>query len=137
MSKHDLRNYYQWFLEVMPDRILGISDAIQQAPGFEEWRPDNTPSSLGPLGEWFAGQVETRPRTPEELQHLSSQNSYPVGVSNKELTNRTFSLAIDIGMYLARVFQQNHPLLRWEHWLKGKKDIDYGQPVLIGFGRVP
>ena len=33
--------------------------------------------------------------------------------------------------------QRNFPSLRWDQILKGKRDINYGQPVLVGFGIVP
>ena len=40
-------------------------------------------------------------------------------------------------MYLSQVLLKNHPSIRWEQRLKPKSFIDYGQPVLIGFGAVP
>ena len=58
-------------------------------------------------------------------------------VPNEELTERTFSLAMDIGMYLGRVLLANFPSLRWEQFLGSKKFADYGQPIITGFGPVP
>ena len=60
-------------------------------------------------------------------------------ISDSELTNRTFSLAMDIAMYLGQVFLKNHPSLKWDQPFGGKRNIDYGQPVLAGFwdGKVP
>jgi hypothetical protein len=55
----------------------------------------------------------------------------------EELTNRTYSLAMDVGMYFSQVLIKNHPSLRWELPTHNKKFADYGQPVLVGFGRVP
>ena len=40
-------------------------------------------------------------------------------------------------MYLSQVFLRNHPSLRWEQPLGTKRYVDYGQPVLTGFGTEP
>ena len=58
-------------------------------------------------------------------------------VPNEELTNRTFSLAMDIGMFLSQVFLENYPFLKWEQPLGNKNFIDYGQPVLVKFSSAP
>ena len=91
---------------------------------------------MNTLGLWFAGQVETRTRTQVEIQKIRAQQQFPTDVPNDELTNRTFSLAMDIGMYLGQVLLKNHPALRWEQPLGSKQFVDYGQPSLSGFGRV-
>ncbi len=89
------------------------------------------------LGDWFATQIETRPRTPEEIDTFNAQTPYPIERSDRELTNRTFSLAMDIGMYLSQVFPRNLPSLKWDQPFGSKLFIDYGQPVLAGFGLGP
>jgi len=60
-----------------------------------------------------------------------------IDIPRDELSNRTFSLAIDVGMYLSEVLIKNHPSLRWGQEFGSKLSVDYGQPVLIGFGAVP
>jgi hypothetical protein len=79
------------------------------------------------LGEWFARQVSTRPRTTEEMLELASKVPARIAVSSPELTNRTYSLAMDIGMYLGEVMLNTIAGLRWEQVLKSKRDADYGQ----------
>jgi hypothetical protein len=137
MPKDELRAYYRWFLDQIQERIPELEKAVSETSEYERWRADVTPSSLDDLGEWFAGQVETRPRTPEELAELKRESPYPIDLEPDELTNRTFSLAMDIGMYLSQVLMKNLPVLRWEHPLGSPKFVDYGQPVLRGSGRVP
>jgi len=136
MPKEELRSYYRWFLDQIPERIPELEKAVSETPRYERWRADATPSSLGDLGEWFVGQVETRPRTEEELAEMKRDSPYPIDVEPDELTNRTFSLAMDIGMYLSQVLMKNIPALRWDHPLGSPKFVDYGQPVLRGSGRV-
>ena len=137
MPKDELKRYLEWFMEVLPERVKGVVEAVRETPGFETWQADYTPASLDTLGQWFAGQVETRIRTQEELQKIQSQQQFSMDVPNEELTNRTFSLAMDIGMYLSQVLLENYPFLKWEQPLGNKKFIDYGQPVLVKFSSAP
>ena len=137
MSKKELREYFSWFFEVLPQRMELLAVAVRATPVYDVWEPSLTPASLDMLGDWFAGQVETRPRAPEKLREISSLSPYPKEIPNNELTDRTFSIAMDVGMYLSKVLLENHPSLRWEQPLSNKHFIDYGQPVLVGFGVAP
>jgi hypothetical protein len=137
MSKDELRAYYRWFLEQIPERIPELEKAMRETPGYGRWRADATPASLDDFGKWFVSQVETRPRTADEEAELERESPYPIDIEPNELTNRTFSLGMDIAMYLSQVLLQNVSGLRWEHPLGSPKFVDYGQPVLRGSGRVP
>jgi hypothetical protein len=138
MEKKELRDYYDSFLRSIPERIMELYSAIRDSPGCEDWKPDYSPSSLGPLGDWFASQVKTRPRTEEEIKKIQSGSPYPIEVPLFALNDRTLSLAFDVGMYLSEVLLHNHSSIRWNVPLGSKRDIDYGQPVLVGFvGSVP
>jgi hypothetical protein len=136
MPKKELLRYYQWFMDVLPQRVSELAKVVKETPGFENWQPDYTPASLDTLGEWFARQVETRNRTQEELQAIKERLVFPMQVPTDELTDRTFSLAMDIGMYFSQVLLRNYPSLKWEQPLDDKRFADYGQPLLAGFGPV-
>lgn len=137
MSKKELKGYFAWFQNILPQRLDELTHEVQQTPGFEEWQADYTPESLDRLGHWFALQVETRPRTKEEIQEIEGRSAYPIDVPNEELTNQAFSLAMDTSMYLSLVFLKKYPSLRWDQVFGNKKNVDYGQPVLVGFGAMP
>ena len=124
-------------MDVLPQRVNELAEAVKLTPGFEAWQPDCTPASLDALGQSFAGQRETCKRTDEELQATKDRLVFPMGIASEELTKRTFSLAMDLGMYLSQVFLNRHPSLKWEQPLENKSFIDYGPPVLVGFGSVP
>ncbi|MBI1927843.1 hypothetical protein HYR99_26840 [Candidatus Poribacteria bacterium] len=137
-SKTELKAYYNWYLSLIPERIKILRDAVQTTPGYEKWEADFSPASLDPLGKWFSEQIKTRKRTRQEKEEIYSNSPAwfrDVEISDFELANQTFSLAIDMGMYLSQVFLKNMPGLQWLHFVKGRKDdINYGQPVLEGFG---
>lgn len=137
MSKKELREYFEWFLKIVPERIRELSEYVRQTPGYEDWSPDYSRESLNSLGNWFQAHVETRPRTPDEIEELTSQTKWRFPVGDRELSNATFSLSMDIGMYLTQVFLGNHLHLKWEQPMRAKRFIDYGQPVLVGFGPAP
>lgn len=137
MPKKELKGYYDWFQQVMPQRLDELARAVKSTPDFATWQPDLSPASLDLLGDWFAYQVETRPRTQREMIEIESHSAYPISAPEEELTNKTFSLAMDVGMYLSQVFLKGHPSLRWDQPFGDKKFVDYGQPVLAGFGAAP
>jgi len=134
MSKKDLVTYRDWFHAVMPERLQELTRAVNSTPEFEGWRADYTPASLDLLGEWFRRQVETRPRSAAELEKIRASLTFPIDIPNEELTERSFSLAADVGMYFGQVIIQNLPGTGWDQALKNRKMVDYGQPVIVGFG---
>lgn len=136
MSKKELKEYNEWFHKVMPERIQILTSAIKSTLGYENWEPDRSPRSLEALGEWFLAQVETRPRTQDEIDTIQNRSKFPINIPGEDLTNKTFSLSMDIGMYVSQVFLKNHPALEWFQPFGNKKYVDYGQPVLSGFGKM-
>jgi hypothetical protein len=137
MPKAELRAYFDWFMRVMPDRVGDLERYVRETPALAGWVADFSPTSLETLGSWFASQVETRKRTPDEHAEIRERLVFPVDVSGVELTNKTFSLTFDVGFYFALVILKQFPHTRWDHPLKNPKYIDYGEPVLVGSGKVP
>jgi len=133
MGKKDLRPYFQWFLCKIPDGISELVGEVRRVHIYEDWQPDCTPDSLDLLGEWFSQIVETRQRTYLELEELRYNSPFPVDISTEELTDRTFSLSVDMAMYVSQVFIRSFPSLRWDQPFGSKRFISYGQPVLIPF----
>ncbi|HET7505671.1 MAG TPA: hypothetical protein VFK02_31845 [Kofleriaceae bacterium] len=136
MSKKDLVAYAAWFHDAMPGRIAELANAVRASPGHEDWQASASPESLDELGRWFEGQVETRRRSAEELAEIRSKLAFPIDIPEEELTDRTFSLAFDLGMYFAQVVLSHLPGTRWDQPFGSKKLADYGQPVILGFGPV-
>lgn len=137
MAKKDLIAYAAWFHDSVPGRIAELTSAVTGTSGYERWEPNMTPESLQDLGRWFESQVQTRKKGDEEIEKTRAKLTFPIDIPDEELTNRTFSLAMDIGMYFAQVVLRNVPGTRWDQLLGSKKGADDGQPVIIGFGTVP
>jgi hypothetical protein len=137
MSRSELLAYRDWFHSVSRDRIAQLAAAMNASEGFECWTADFTPKSLAPLSQWFRTQAATRERTPDEIAEIRGGLAFPIEISTQELTNRTYSLAMDIAFYFAEVILTNIPGTRWDQPLRGKTLADYGQPVLVGLRPVP
>ena len=71
------------------------------------------------------------------MGEIKGRLTFEIDVPNVELTNKTFSLAMDIGMYFGQVILKSLPGTRWGQPLRNPNSADYGQPVIMGFGRVP
>jgi hypothetical protein len=132
MPRKELREFFRWYMDQIPRRIDELTRVVKGSPGFDGWEPDLTPDSLDSLGVWFASHVETRERTPEEMRKIRESLTFPIKIGNWELTNRTFSLAIDIGMYFSQVLIKAKPSFQWQQPLGGKRFVYYGWPVLKG-----
>jgi hypothetical protein len=134
-SKQDLLAYGEWFHGIMPERIAELTGAVQGTGGFEMWAADLTPGSLGPLGGWFQRQVETREKTQAELDEIHASVTFPMDIPGWELSDKTFSLAMDIGMYFGQVVVSNVSGTKWDQVMQDPRFIDYGKPVVVGRGR--
>jgi hypothetical protein len=137
MSKQELADYARWFQSSIPERLSQLEAAVRATLGYEHWAATCERDSLAALGEWFAAEVMVRPRKREEVAELQRRSGMLASPPVVDLTNRSFSLAMDVGMYLARTLERTHPHLQWKQFLDNKKFADYGQPVLMGFGPVP
>ena len=133
-----IRDYGAWFRRLLPDRVAELTSEVRQTADLAKWEADHTPDSLRALEVWFATRVETRPRSADELDAIRRRLALPIELPKETLTDRTRSLATDLGMYFGEVVLKNVPGTRWEQVTKGsRRFIDYGQPVVVGTGKVP
>lgn len=137
MEKKELKKYAAWFHDILPERIVELTKVVHNRRGFGEWAADMSVDSLDPLGRWFESHVEVRTQTRQEKKEIEARLVFPVDIPDSELTNRTLSLAMDIGMYFSQVVLKNLPGTEWDQPLRNARFADYGQPVLVGFGSVP
>lgn len=134
LSNQDLKRYYDWFLCALSERLAILESSVRETPGCEAWVADFNPDSLVNLAEWFASRVAVRGRTEGELKSIEARLMFPTEVPQEELTDETFSIAMDVGMYFGSVLLKKHPSLRWDQKTDSKRFADYGQPVIVGFG---
>jgi hypothetical protein len=132
LSRKELRDYYEWYLRQIATRISVLNDIVNTGE-LPHWAADHTPCSLLALGDWLQSNLALRPQEGEQetvrlFQGLAGAN---------EQTDTSLSLCVDTGMYLSSVLTKNCSSLKWHQPLSSKMDVDYGQPVLRGFGVAP
>lgn len=136
MPQHELKCYFRWFQDALPKREHELVLLVRQTPGFEEWQADFTPKSLDMLGVWFAEVVRTRERSPDEIAAIADALKFPVDIAVTQLTDQTYSIAMDVGMYFGRVLLRQHAHLRWDQPRDNKRFVDYGHVVISGQSKV-
>ena len=136
-TRQEIRSYKDWFISAIPERLAHLEANVKSTPGYLGWKADVTPESLRSLDRWFASQVQTQKTTRAELEALKAQLTFPVDLPDARLTERTVSVAIDIGMYLGEVVLAHVAGTKWEQVLKDKRNADYGQLVVTGLGKMP
>ncbi|HTX49572.1 MAG TPA: hypothetical protein VME40_09305 [Caulobacteraceae bacterium] len=132
MSALELTRYRTWFLEVKPERIRELNNEICKEV---KWESNYSRDSIEQLGVWISHHVETRPREVEDITLIKGRTAFNFDASANELTNRTFSIAVDAGMYFGEALIRQHHRLKWEQSLKSKRFADFGQMVLVGFSQ--
>jgi hypothetical protein len=133
VPKKELREFFRRFQSGLVTRTQILAGLVNADERFTFWTPDLTAASLEPLGAWFMSNVQSRPCTEAEKFDMAAKVPYAIDVPTSTLTDQTYSVAADVGIYFARILMRLHPHLQWQLPLGSKKFVDYGQPVLEGF----
>ncbi len=132
MSEARLGHFREWFLKVIPERLEQLTAVVHQLPSHAAWAADESPDSLDMLGDWFAAHIEMRARTKAEIDKLTNNGRLTIEGVEADLSNVTFSLATDVGMYLGRAILNNVPGTAWDQ--ETRKNVNYGQMIIRGLG---
>ena len=139
LSKDGANQFFNWYLQQIPIRITQLFEFIIKTTGYDKWIPDNSSDLLIPLGQWFSQKISTRDRTPFEIDEIYSKLGKFQGlipIPKSVLSQESYSLAIDLGMYLSQILINNVPGLHWELVTKPKNDAFYNHPVLKLTGKM-
>ena len=100
---------------------------------------DYDPDSLIPLGHWFSKHVHTLEKTSLEIRReIERLDPRFRAHSNKVISDwkwsaETISLCFDIGIYLAKIFQQRFENVKWTYITEPSDYVYRNMPVLEGF----
>ena len=135
-TKEELKLYAKWFEENKESRLQELIKAVKTTKGYENWEADYSPESLKMLGKWFEENVETEKLSEEEYKEKRAAVPDYIEIQDWDITIKTRSLAVDIGIYFGEVFIKNHKGLKWEQYLtRSKYHMDKGHMVIKGFGK--
>jgi hypothetical protein len=126
----ELRTYAEWFIGAIPGRLTQLASAVNSSNGDLTWQADRSETSLDELGRWLCRHVETRVKTSAEREHAQALLSRFGEPSATELTDRTVSLSLDVGMYFGEVLLAQRPGLVWTQEVTSRRSVDYGHMVI-------
>lgn len=129
LTEREAADYYEWFIQNIPERIEYLSDRCTSDLSIRSNRMDLSPESLLLLWKWFRRKAET--------ETIVRKIETPAGGQTKrkerQLTLQTKYILRDIGMYLGETFVENHEGIHWTYYTEPKGDFFVNHPVLMGF----
>lgn len=135
-DKRTVKQFAQWFQENKEDRLRMLIGCVRSDPKYADWNPDYSRESLRTLARWLYDNVEPEKFTDEEYAIMQSRmydsGGRCLGVASEyNVTIRTKSIIVDVGIYLGEVMIHEHDWLFWEQELGGgRKSVDYGYMVI-------
>lgn len=125
-NKYETDNYFNWFIEKIPERLDYLKFKCSTDLGIQEDLIDLSPESLIVIWDWFLKIVEIE----------DNQNYNPgifVSISNKQLTLESEYIIRDIAMYVGETFIRNVNGIKWSYNKPPKMDVNDNMPLLAGF----
>lgn len=130
-SKKELKLYKDWFLGNKEKRISELSQAVNSTKGFENWSSDFTSDSLKELGIWLKQNVEIEKIPEIEYKKKRLETPDYIELNDWDLTIKTRSLLVDVGIYIGEVFIHTYPQLQWEQCISTRKnDVNQGHMII-------
>lgn len=117
LSSIEAKNYFDWYISKIPERISYLSGEISKAMKKDLDLIDFSPDSLEIIWRWFLGEAHTETSASNVLQ-LDMQTEYIIR---------------DIGMYVGELFNSRYTGINWSYYETPKTDFFVNRPVLIGF----
>lgn len=134
LSKPQARAFFAKVMESIPERMRQLEELIHERRPKLKWRPDFTEKAFGVVVDVLTECVETRSRTPTEVEkHRAAQpdifKTIGSGIRDWEGTDRSYSIAFDVGIYWALDLQSKEPRMQWK-LCGGKSTYLRNQPIL-------
>lgn len=114
LPRRDARRAYAHLMAAKAERVEQLRRLVESS-GI---RLGTTDADLQALNDWFRGTVELSTTDPNRLSNLS------------------YAVVHDVALFLGDVAIERSPGLRWEMFTRGKRDISFQQPVIMGFTKV-
>ncbi len=124
MSDEEAQAYFDWYMQVMPQRIEYLAKTAAAKLKCDVRTFDLSPESLIPLWRWFLTVAEKEPTT--ETREMFIGSGYQFSLQSEYILR-------DIGMYLGKTLTVNDSALYWMIQKKPKNDVFFNKTVIQGF----
>lgn len=135
LTRSQARENLRAMMERFDFRKSMLQDLVRQT--LPDWSADMNDGSLVTLGEWFVRQMQAIPMTEDqmraELRHVPSEHAFIVR-SHIRLTPRSYSIAVDTGVYVGECIRSRAPIFGWTIGSGPQSYVNYNQPILTADG---
>lgn len=137
MSRADIDRLWKSFLTDIPARLDGLKALVSESV---PWVGDFSDQSLETIDVWLGDKVESVRSEAMRLSVPGIESDMMIGSWNfadYKPSDRSLSYAFDVGIYIGECLIHRVSHARWYQPCKFKRNADYGQPMLSGFGSIP
>ena len=130
-SRKELMKYSEWFYQNKEQRMFELNRAIQQFTG-KMWQQDYSINSLAELNVFLLNSIKSENLSKQELEEKKKRVPTYITIQDWDLTVKSRSLLVDVGIYWGEVIIYNNNSLHWEQFFsRNKNDNDYGHMVIM------
>ena len=130
-SRKELMIYSEWFYQNKEQRMFELNRAIQQFTG-KMWQQDYSINSLAELNLFLLNSIKSENLSKQELEEKKKRVPTYITIQDWDLTVKSRSLLVDVGIYWGEVIIYNNNSLHWEQFFsRNKNDNDYGHMVIM------
>ncbi|HYE71051.1 MAG TPA: hypothetical protein VD932_05955 [Aquabacterium sp.] len=127
-----LKNWFGSFLDRDEERVVHLENFVRSSPSYEDWIFVANGDSIRMLGDWLAEKIRSI-----EIGKQSRRDPLTGVEIVPDLSDMSRSLAYDASRLFGRALIALGADVRWGIELDDPKSVNYGQPLLYGFGRAP
>lgn len=130
-NKNIIKPYENWFLENKEYRIKTLENYIRTFTGFESLQMDFSINSLAEIGRWLETSIKSEMMPEEEYEQLRSLYPPEIDIEKWDLTDLSYSILYDVGIYFGESIIHQFPNLKWMQYLSTSKlNVDIGHMVI-------
>ncbi len=141
LSKKESQEYFDWFISHIDERSEYLRQKISNDLNISIEVLNYSLDSLIPIWKWFLQVAEISKTSKKDLKQLEksltrqqqSLIKHIEEASEDELSVFTEYVLRDIGMYLAKMFISNYPILKWTIKRSPKTYVHVNVPLIVGF----
>ena len=141
LSKQESQEYFDWFISHIDQRSDYLRLQISKDLDVSIETLNFSLDSLVPIWRWFLQIAEIAKTSPKDLKDLEESLARQpqsfirqiVEQSKDKLSVFTEYVLRDIGMYLAKMFITNYPILQWTIKRTPKTYVHVNVPLIVGF----
>lgn len=130
-NKDIIKTYEIWFFENKDYRIKTLENYIRTFAGFESLQMDFSINSLSEIEKWLETNIKTEPISEDEFERLRSIYPPEIGIEKWDLTDVSYSILYDVGVYFGELVIHHFPNLKWMQYISASKlNVNLGHMVI-------